>query len=933
MACPYRQFIISDGTTDDDSGILHAVDLLDFTQGFGITDWQMRTAETKSGGVWADSSLADGRFLKVSKLANVQEVLTVEVKDFNADGLAERLHALYDLLEQARNWGPSGWSDAPVWIEAVGVGETNARYALVHDYRTPGAGNPFGRPFWQTVIQSGISEFEIVLEREPAWRGNYPGDADCVYISAMQTMCGNYPLLFDGADSIVQLGSPAALDDLAVGASFTVEAWVYPTGWGEGNVGTIADKSNNLNVGWTFRQDNVNGLYGEVWFDTQNAESASGTDEWGTAQFNAWHHVAMVYTTGTKTITLWIDGAEVTSYATQQAGNAAAVADNAQTAQIGNLANQAATFAGYIGWVRISDTARYAAGFTEPPRCPLPGLAPAGSTQWLGIHEGAGTVIYDLTPNANNGTASHTAWGDCCSLIYGNYDPVSATRETSCDAEFVYVANKHNTIGLTHVWYYDANVPAFGGNLLAAALPYNLLPAVPAVGDRVYYGIQSTLDDAGPFCSIVHDLVAATDVDSVSWEYWNGAAWAALTVQDNTNQDGAMTGAAYDTAGVHSLHWAQPTSWSTSTVNGVTAWWIRSRVTGVGAAPVAPQQQNRQTYTVLWPYFEAQKDELYGNVPALARWYLANQSDNATAPRLYYNRVFAGLRSVSRGAYFTPYINLTDRTTQNLADGGSGSLTVSAVGTGAFASDVTCATGRCIAVTNPAAGYATVAWVLMNSTTLSQYQGTFHLFLRAYQTSGSAGDLSVRVWGAHTHGTPVIADALFVTDGVEFAYTNDWQVLDLGEVVIDTNYGTFSPYAGSLLIDVSGNGAADCKLYELILMPTDEFAVDAVDPYNTTNSRAGLRNSFAMRVNLDAVSDPRRWHAAVHEAENEANTSNWQGRAPEGPLMLPDTRQRVWFCSMRYTSTSTAEQRSEPWVCGSVQAWATERYLLMRGDE
>jgi len=49
--------------------------------------------------------------------------------------------------------------------------------------------------------------------------------------------------------------------------------------------------------------------------------------------------------------------------------------------------------------------------------------------------------------------------------------------------------------------------------------------------------------------------------------------------------------------------------------------------------------------------------------------------------------------------------------------------------------------------------------------------------------------------------------------------------------------------------------------------------------------------------------------------------------------MLPDTRQRVWFCSMRYTSTSTAEQRSEPWVCGSVQAWATERYLLMRGDE
>ena len=414
MTCPYRTFIITDGETDADSGILHAVDLLDFTNGFCITDWQMRVAETKGGGVWADSALADGRFLKVSKLSNVQEVLTVEIVDGKADGLADRLHLLYDLLEQARRWGPSGWSKSPVWIEAVGVGETNARYALVHDYRTPGAGNPFGRPFWQTVIQSGISEFEIVLEREPAWRGNEPGDADCVPISAMQSACSDYPLVFDGADSIVQLGSPAELDDLAVGASFTVEAWVYASGWGESNAGTIADKSGALTVGWTFRHDNVNGLYGEVWFDTQNAQSASGLDEWTATQFNAWHHVAMVFSTATKQIRLFIDGTEVTSYATQQPGNAAAVADNAVPASIGNLANQAATWNGQIGWVRISNTARYAANFTAPPRCPLPGLSPAGSVEWLGIHEGTGTTVYDLTPNANNGTASHTTWGDCC---------------------------------------------------------------------------------------------------------------------------------------------------------------------------------------------------------------------------------------------------------------------------------------------------------------------------------------------------------------------------------------------------------------------------------------------------------------------------------------------------------------------------------------
>ena len=492
-------------------------------------------------------------------------------------------------------------------------------------------------------------------------------------------------------------------------------------------------------------------------------------------------------------------------------------------------------------------------------------------------------------------------------------------------------------------------MPAFGGNLLAAALPYNLLPAVPAVGDRVYFGIQSTLDDTGPFCSLVFDLVAATDVNSVSWEYWDGpgAAWTALPVQDNTNQSGGMGGAAFDSAGVHSLHWSQSTSWSTSTVNGVTAWWIRARVTNVGGAPAAPQQQNRQVYTVLWPYFEAQADELAGNVPALARWYLANQSDNAGLAqvlRLYYNRVFAGLRSVSRGAYFTPYINFTDQTDNNFSAAFDDRVTVTAVGTGAFATDATAPTGRVLTVTNPAAGMNTVARITMLGGTsaaediASQYQGTFHVFLRAYQTSGSAGDIDVRVWGAFTNAVPNINDATFVTEERTFGYTNVWQVLDFGEVTIDTNYGAFEPFGFYISVDVSGNGSSDCKLFDLILMPTDEYAIDAVDPYNTTNSRTGSRNNgYPSLVNLDRVSDPRRWHTTVHDDIStlypDILRSTWQGRAPEGPVMLPDTRQRVWFVAMRYDSLSTMEQQSQPYICGSVQAWANERYLMLRGDK
>jgi len=935
---PYRQFILSDGTTDADSGILHAVDLLDRVNGFCITEWAMRTAETKGGGVWADSALADGRFLKVSKLGNVQEVLTVEITDFDADGLADRLHLLYNLLEQARNWGPSGWSTTPVWIEAVGVNESNVRYALVHDYRTPGAGNPFGQPFWQTVIQSGISEFEIVLEREPAWRGNYPGDSDCVEISAMQEMCAIYPLEFDGATSFVTLGNPVALQNIPSAGDMTVDAWVYVEGWGSNNVGIISAKGPWNAVGWDFFIDNANGLSGRCLYNTQDALSRSGLDEFTTTEFDAWHHLAMVFNnSGDNKIYLWIDGTPISSYTTQNDAQGVYDADTAETCYIGCASPAGGTgdFDGLIGWVRIASSALYTPGvaFTVPERC----VIPSGPTvEWVGIHEGYGTTIYDLSPNSNDGTVSNTVWGDCCSIIYGNYDPVSDSRETSCDPEFTYIANKHNTIGLTHIFVEDGG--AFGANLLANDPPYSLLPAVPAANDRVYFGIDSTVANAGPFCSLVFDLSQEqADIADIDWEFWNGAAWAALTVQDNTDQNGAMTGAAFDTTGVHSLHWAQDPSWSISTVNGVTALWVRAEVQDAGTRP--PIQQNRHVYTVLWPFLEIQKDHLNGNVPALARVYLENQSNNNSNLDLYYNRVLMGLRSIARGEYFSPYINLTssasDQQFISLADDATVRIVPAAIG--GLVNDVTTPTGKAITLTGPAAVSAGVAVVLEGTDAVEQYQGVFHLYVRAYQTSGSVGAISLQTWAStYTPGTTENqAEAFFISDWMEFETTDDWQLLDFGQINIDTAYGNFDSSALIFRIDADGDGTGQATLYDMILLPVDEWAADCIDTANTVNTFAGNRNKTVRSqvVNADNVSDPRRWHVSVHSSADDVLRANWQGIAPEGPVLLPDTRQRLWVCSTRYYSASTFDQKSEPWVCGSIQNWATERYLLMRGDK
>ncbi len=940
---PYRQFIITDGTTDTDSGILHAVDLLDRVNGLCITNWQMRVAETKGGGVWADSSLADGRFLKVSKLQNVQEILTVEIAAGHADALADDLHLLYDLLEQARNWGPSGWSKSPVWIEAVGVNESNVRYALVHDYRTPGAGNPFAQPFWQAVLESGISEFEIVLEREPAWRGNYPGDADCVEISGAQEMCVIYPLVFDGSTSFVDLGNPAVLQDLPNGASMTVDAWINAADWGQGGIGVIAAKG-GIAAGWEFHIETGIGLYGRVEFATTDAVSWSGTDEFGTDELNGWHHVAMVYDNATVRVYLWIDGTPVASYPTQQVGVGAYVADAAVNGYIGSRLLASGDFDGQIGWVRISSGAFYTPGVAFDPheRCVLPTNPNA---EWIGIHEGTGTTIYDMSPNSNNATASNTTWGDCCSIIYGTWDPDAEELEEECLGEFAYVANKHNTIGLTHILVEDGGV--FGANLLSRDPPYSLLPAVPAANDRIYFGIATTVIHAGPFCSLMFDLSQAqANIADIDWEYWNGA-WTALSpMQDNTDQDGAMSGASFDTTGRKSIHWAQPDDWATSTVDGVAAYWVRAEVQDAGTQP--PIQQNRHVYTCLWPFYEIQKDQLNGNIPALARHYLRNQTHRAAAPAMdyYYNRVLIGLRSVNRGEYFSPYLNFSDRTMQNfsaLTPGGE--IGFYDVGTGATVADTTAPTGQALSITNAGAVTATVAYWVLNPAISEQYQGTFHCYLRGQQTSGAAGDLSLAVTfiSSTAPAAGTYEDAFYTTPWVEFETTEDWEVLDFGMVSIDTEYGAFPSTWLTINVIAQGDGSVDATLYDLILLPIDEWAAEAVDVKVTESSLVGRRSAGAFTptiaggygqiLNLDNVSDPHKWRTTTHAAGDDSVFYLWQGRAPEGPVLLPDTHQRLWFFSSQSDTSVSVQEQGYPIVCGSVQAWASERYLLMRGDK
>jgi len=120
-----------------------------------------------------------------------------------------------------------------------------------------------------------------------------------------------------------------------------------------------------------------------------------------------------------------------------------------------------------------------------------------------------------------------------------------------------------------------SDVPLFGSN-----------------GDRLYLGMTE------PFDYAYFDLaVAASEEISPSWEYWNGAAWAPLTVSENPS---------YGFTSDAGIGFTPPGDWAPLVVNGEAAAKYYVRVTrqaaSVGTSPIATQmtavRNNRYATTI-----------------------------------------------------------------------------------------------------------------------------------------------------------------------------------------------------------------------------------------------------------------------------------------------------------------------------------------------
>lgn len=882
------------------------LDLLN-TAGYHIGDW--RPAAEQPEDVFAVSAMADYRQLSSYRELTAIETMPLTVRGSSQDACVRLTQDLRRILMLARDYWTTPYQVDPVYIEARASCETNTRYAIVHAGNLPDDSNPFGEPFLQRGRRS-VMEQVLILERGP-WCDTAPGDATvCLPVSGLSASGFPFYLEFgDAATDRVNCASGATLDNLPA-ADFTAEAWIRADGYLVGQ-GRIFDKCNASIAadGWSFAVISTGGLRALAQFAVTDAQTITGLDDF--MADGQWHHVVAAFDlvgATNNTFYIAVDGVWTAAYSTQTPGAGAYQVDAANDLYIGNSVGQDRVFDGGIGWTRLSSSLRYAIGvnFTPPSRCFFPDTD--ATTEGLWIQEGTGASAFDYSGNANTGTITGADWADS--------DCEMGRAETCLDE--VYVANKHNYSQLTNIHYWDASATTWSGNLLGAPSGTAILPAVPAVGDFVAFGTDMVMADSGPFDSLVFDLLAAGNNLTIEWRYGTVASvdpdvWPVIPapILDNTN--------GFANTGVNSVHWEQPSAWNTRNPDptgadalGITGWWVVAYVTGIGAGPTAPTQQNRAIYTVISPYVAIDGDVVEGDIPAWLKISMRHQtwSDTGIAGSSY--QAFVGLRQISRGVGFSAYLNFADE--QNPPD-----VVAQVSAPSAFGNDVRTPTGRAIVYTSTG---AVESVMLFSPLYMATWRGRYHVFIRGQQTNGAAGDTLLQVRSMYGNAT------IDTTAWASFAATaNPDSWLDMGELSIDPRV-VGSPASGYLEVYANTGGTVGriVYLYDMILLPVDEWAA----------AMSSTQIDQSNQLQLDGISSPALGAVAQEIAGPSVVVPPlgtildvWELRINRDvPIAVPRSDQRLWF----FTARAGTALLSDHEITMSAQLFRQQRYLSMRGD-
>lgn len=499
---------------------------------------------------------------------------------------------------------------------------------------------------------------------------------------------------------------------------------------------------------------------------------------------------------------------------------------------------------------------------------------------------------------------------------YGNVDSSGARVSTTADE--VYIANKRNTANLTDIYNYDASGTSFSGNLLDAALPTTLFPSPAAVGDIIYFGIDTSLADSGPFVSLVLDIGTAASATSftIIWEYFGPAGWTSLDTQDYTNT--------FQNTGVNSVHWNGPPAWTITTINGITGYWIRARITALTGAFTNPTQQNRDIYSIVWPYVEIQEDVIDGDISAPIELKLTIVSDKdgplGNEPNLWSNFIIAGTRSLSRGGEFSAYLNCADE--QNNSD-----VTVSLGTSVVFGNNSNSPTGRVATWTTGSATIEDRVLFTINKPLAQEYFGIYHAFVYAIISGVSVDDAQFRI----RIKTGTAGESFSLTATVPSVVGAVVSLIDLGEISISPPIQGGNIDKLEIAIQAGGTtSTTTIDFYELILVPTDESVFQSIDSEkdldNSTIENGRYLEITGLQPKQNAIS-------VVREVADDDILGKYTTISPGQPVLQQGAQQRIWFLSAQsLESSGIITNTPSIGISYKVQLSVQQRYLSLRGN-
>lgn len=523
-------------------------------------------------------------------------------------------------------------------------------------------------------------------------------------------------------------------------------------------------------------------------------------------------------------------------------------------------------------------------------------------------------ILEDLTLNLQRG-------------VWLSNPPLSPSAEvltvTSVATSAAYIGNRFTETMIKSIKVFDASGPTYttyASGVLNYPTGVGILPAVPAAGDILYIGVNPKSEGTVSLPDSFYLNILTGRNNTIVGEYWSGAAWTALPqFVDNT--------ASLTQAGT--VSWGQNfNNWATSTIDTVSANWMRLRVTASpsGLAPTANE--------IHAPRCFIEFSSIGGDLPALVDLELTNVCDPGGAYqselRRHTSSFYFGLRSVSRGATFIPWVNPTLSALAPVPSANTDTYNYAPVGR-----FVSFYPGNVFA---PIANYNFVGRVVDGITTLVQdYVGSFRLLVRLNSSTDRTAPALRLVLKTQADdvakGYPY-GPMSWVGPAIYPLWVAPLSVIpslyDFGQITLGPrDLESISEAGGTPYLQLQAYIGATPPvhhLYELFLLPVDEFSGFVEDANFTFPLTVG------QRLGLESASYHRRRMRSVQRAAAPSAVLNGSWRSStSGSLVVQPAAgaQRLYFISETWNDRRMTCPTN---MVHKVTMKTTERFLGLRGS-